>query len=92
MSGLSGIILKVSSPELLLLGSFSGISPSLRARFSEAVERASCKILLSLEEVDDLREILMQEVIRVGFDEHYELNSKGRLLQDLADRLYEKLG
>lgn len=46
-------------------------------------------LALTADDADDLRELLLEEVVRVGFDADYVLTSRGRVLDALCDRLFK---
>lgn len=54
-------------------------------------EPKSARVLpLELESTDaqKLREYLTEHLARMGFDEKYEINEQGRVLEELIDRLF----
>ena len=50
----------------------------------------TCVVLKSLDEDDaiNLRELCSDYLLEVGFDEQYSANEKGKLLEELIDKLF----
>ncbi len=53
-----------------------------------AVKELRTSLDLTDAEVDALREACLEQQAVSGFDEDYQLNALGRVLQDLIDKLY----
>jgi hypothetical protein len=53
-------------------------------------EQPTCVVLKDLDEDDalDLRELCSDYLVEVGFDEEYSANVKGKILEELVDKLY----
>ena len=45
---------------------------------------------ISIEVAEDFREILTEQLAKVGFDETYELTAEGVLLEELIDRFQNR--
>lgn len=69
----------LSSGLLQSIPSFAASSTTLSGKWA-AVELSRC-------DVDPLRESLVDQIAQSGFDENYELNAKGRILEDIVDSL-----
>lgn len=53
-------------------------------------ELPTCIVITDLDENDaiDLRELCSDYLLEIGFDEEYVANEKGKLLEELVDKLY----
>lgn len=47
------------------------------------------KIIVSDEIGSDLRDLCEDALIKIGFDEAYNLNENGKILEDLSDLIYQ---
>lgn len=56
----------------------------------EFEEQPTCVVLKDLDENDavDLRELCSDYLLEFGFDENYNANAKGKILEELVDMLY----
>ncbi len=54
------------------------------SNFIEAVKNRE----LSEDEANDIRDICLEKLDTIGYDENYELNDDGVILNELIDKLY----
>lgn len=47
------------------------------------------KIIVSDEIGNDLRDLCEDALVQFGFDENYDLNEDGKILEDLSDLIYQ---
>jgi hypothetical protein len=52
-------------------------------------DQAKFAIRLDRDSSEKLRDLLTEQLAKVGFDRDYKLSSEGRMLEELIDRLYE---
>ncbi|KAF0175167.1 MAG: hypothetical protein FD124_3309 [Alphaproteobacteria bacterium] len=89
MNAETTIPIRLTNAEALLLSAMASIPPAL-ARLHGEISPQGYEIALTLDEIDDLVELLRDEVVFSGLDADYALNSRGRILEDLADRLFSR--
>lgn len=59
-------------------------------KFHDGERSAKLFIRLTRSQATQLREFLMSRMDLVGFDENYEPNEEGRMLEDLIDRFFSR--
>ena len=80
---------KISSEELSVLGRCEFVSPiKIGAASGTAVKDANVVLELTDDEIDDLRDACIERQQVSGFDKDYKLNTLGRVLQGLIDKLF----
>ena len=45
-------------------------------------------MILSEDDADEIREMVVDYLLYTGFDDNYDTNKKGKLLESLVDKLY----
>jgi len=81
---------KLSKSELGYLKSAKFLKPDLFQNIENANcnGEKSCVINLDIDTIEAFRDCFTEELAQVGFDENYEPNEEGKILENLIDRFY----
>jgi hypothetical protein len=79
--------IRLDREERLLLMESSALSASLRQRLTAASARP-IELWVSVDEADDLRELVQDMLQESGFDADYAPTPKGRVLEQPVDKLF----
>ena len=80
---------RLTAAEALLISTMASVPPALAKMLAEAPPPRP-ELSLTPDEIDDLVEQLRDEVVASGFDANYVLNERGRILEELADKLFSR--
>ncbi len=80
--------LRLTNAEALAIVGVATIPEAFRRRVWESQEVGGV-LELGADEADDIRELLLEEMVRAGFDADYALTERGRIIDALCDRLLE---
>ncbi|WP_046758567.1 hypothetical protein [Kordia jejudonensis] len=56
--------------------------------FLKPIKKKSIEIVLDEESIENIRDLALNKLETHGFDENYDLNNEGNILQSLIDKLY----
>jgi len=62
-------------------------SPELAEMMKDVVKDLKITFEIDSEHSDQIRDLVEEEIQKSGFDEKYNLNEKGKILQELSERL-----
>jgi hypothetical protein len=83
------MIVKLKKSSLdFLLQKLSANEPALYRLLDKKSKDQKITFEINNPQADEIRDWIEEEIQRVGYDESYNLNSEGQILQDLADKLY----
>ena len=84
------MIVKVNKSSLdFLMKQLSEKKPSLGSALNNLVK--DYKVAFEIDDIQayEIRDWIEEEIQKIGYDENYELNQEGKVLQELSDKFYE---
>lgn len=84
-------VIRIRHDDMAYLLSVLDVGPDLYRRLQVKQEQLADdprQLVLDDEEADQLRELCMDRLQVVGFDEDYHLTTEGKRLEDLIDKLF----
>jgi hypothetical protein len=82
------MIMKLTQEEYNVLIKIKGISDRLKENLNKLKKNQKYKVQLNENDIDELREICIEELPLSGFDKDYKLNKKGEILESLIDKFF----
>lgn len=84
------MIVKVNKSSLdFLIKQLSEKKPSLSSALNNLVKDYKVTFEIDDTQADEIRDWIEEEIQKTGYDEKYELNQEGKVLQELSDKFYE---
>jgi len=84
-------VIKLVESEWLYLHSAKFMPTTFINKMNDSAIRTSrnYSIEISDNELDDIRDIFIERLQTAGFDEQYDLNAEGIILEDLIDKFFK---
>jgi len=64
--------------------------PELAVALDETIRDYKITFEINSDRADEVRDLIEEEIQKVGYDENYDLNEKGMILQEISDIFYTK--
>ena len=82
-------VVKINKSNLdFLIQALAEKKPELANTLKIAIKDYKVTFEIDPEQADEIRDWVEEEIQKVGYDENYELNQEGKILQELSDKFY----